>query len=79
MTESIFDPSGPDTEQSGTRNLGPQASNISHMPPEVTDGKAPAVEEIGPDADEQTEEIAAAEADVEQEKSRDRHPGQAAH
>jgi hypothetical protein len=39
MTRSIFDPTGPDTERSGSRNLGPDAANISHMPPDVVDGK----------------------------------------
>ena len=39
MTRSIFDPTGPDTERSGSRNLGPDAANISHMPPDVIDGE----------------------------------------
>jgi hypothetical protein len=39
MTRSIFDPTGPDTEHSGNRNLGPDAANGSHMPPDVTDGQ----------------------------------------
>lgn len=39
MTRSIFDPTGPNTEHSGTRNLGPDAANISHMPSDITDGK----------------------------------------
>lgn len=39
MTESIFDPTGPETEHSGTRNLGPDAASGSHMPPEMTDAK----------------------------------------
>lgn len=38
MTRSIFDPTGPDTERSGSRNLGPDAGNLSHMPSDVTDG-----------------------------------------
>ena len=37
MTRSIFDPTGPNTERSGSRNLGPDAASISHMPPDVTD------------------------------------------
>ena len=69
MTESIFDPSGPDAEHSGTRNLGPDASNISHMPPRATDGKAGAPADSDPDAGPATEEIADAEARVEQEKT----------
>ena len=39
MTRSIFDPDGGETEQSGSTFLGPQADNISHMPPDVVDGK----------------------------------------
>jgi hypothetical protein len=38
MTRSIFDPTGGETEHSGSRNLGPDASEISHMPPGVVDG-----------------------------------------
>ena len=37
--ESIFDPEGNQTEQSGSTFLGPRAENISHLPPDVTDGK----------------------------------------
>ena len=40
MTRSIFDPDGGETERSGNRNLGPDARNISHMPPDVVDGQA---------------------------------------
>ena len=39
MTRSIFDPTGPDTERSGNRNIGPDAANGSRMPPSVTDGE----------------------------------------
>ncbi|HET6250429.1 MAG TPA: hypothetical protein VFE47_22265 [Tepidisphaeraceae bacterium] len=39
MTRSIFDPTGGQTEHSGNRNMGPQADNISHMPPDVVDGE----------------------------------------
>ena len=45
MTRSIFDPTGGETERSGSTHLGPDAANISHMPPDVTDGEA------GDDAD----------------------------
>lgn len=38
MTQSIFDPSSPQVEHSGSRNLGPLADNDSHMPPDVVDG-----------------------------------------
>jgi hypothetical protein len=44
MTRSIFDPEGGQTERSGSRNLGPDAANISHVPPEVTDGEADATD-----------------------------------
>lgn len=39
MTRSIFDPDGGETEHSGDQNMGPRADNISHMPPDVTDGQ----------------------------------------
>ena len=39
MTQSIFDPDGDATEHSGNRNLGPHAGSISHVPPDVVDGK----------------------------------------
>lgn len=42
MTRSIFDPTGPDTEHSGSRNLGPDAEAISHLPPTSADGRASA-------------------------------------
>ena len=38
MTRSIFDPTGGETERSGSRNLGPDAANNSHMPPDIVDG-----------------------------------------
>lgn len=46
MTRSIFDPTGGETERSGSTHLGPHAGNISHMPPAVTDGEVPAGEEV---------------------------------
>jgi hypothetical protein len=39
MTRSIFDPTGSETEHSGSRNLGPDAREISHMPPGFGTGK----------------------------------------
>lgn len=60
MTESIFDPTGPETEHSGTRNLGPEAANNSHMPPDVTDA-AVEPDPNAPDEDAETEGIAQAE------------------
>lgn len=39
MTRSIFDPWGEETEHSGNRYTGPDAAEISQMPPDVTDGK----------------------------------------
>ena len=74
MTRSVFDPTGPDAEHGGTRNLGPDAGNISHMPPDVTDGEvkeqpAPCV----PDESAETEQIAEAEKEADT-RSAD-HPG----
>ena len=65
MTRGIFDPTGPDAEHSGSRNLGPDADNISHMPPDVTDGNSSDDASEAADQDEETEEIAQAEAEVE--------------
>lgn len=45
MTRSIFDPTGGETEHSGSRNMGPAAGNISHLPPNVIDGE-PSAEEL---------------------------------
>jgi len=39
MTRSIFDPEGGETEHSGNQNMGPSADNISHLPPDIADGK----------------------------------------
>ena len=38
MTRSIFDPTGPNTERSGSTFLGPDADNRSHMPESAVDG-----------------------------------------
>ncbi|HWE96067.1 MAG TPA: hypothetical protein VG269_19040 [Tepidisphaeraceae bacterium] len=46
MTRSIFDPTGGETEHSGSRNMGPAADNISHMPPDVVDGEVPTDEAL---------------------------------
>jgi hypothetical protein len=45
MSRSIFDPTGDETERSGSRNLGPDAGNLSHMPPDVVDGEVSEEEE----------------------------------
>jgi hypothetical protein len=37
--ESIFDPGGQQTEHSGSTFMGPRADNISHLPPDVSDGE----------------------------------------
>ena len=39
MTRSIFDPTNPDVERSGSRYLGPDAGDVSHMPSDIVDGK----------------------------------------
>ena len=55
MTRSIFDPTGGETERSGSTHLGPAADNISHMPPDVTDGEAAAADDAAGDADQADE------------------------
>jgi hypothetical protein len=40
MTRSIFDPTGGETEHSGSTHLGPRADNGSRMPPDLVDGEA---------------------------------------
>ena len=37
--ESIFDPEGHQTEHSGSRYMGPRADNLSHLPPDISDGE----------------------------------------
>jgi hypothetical protein len=39
MTRSIFDPEGGRTEHSGSTHMGAEASEISHLPPDVVDGE----------------------------------------
>ena len=66
MTRSIFDPASGETERSGSRNLGPDAANISHVPPDVVDGNVeqqasgasdnPDLEQISDAADDQRRE-----------------------
>jgi hypothetical protein len=50
MTRSIFDPGGGETERSGNQNLGADAGNRSHMPPDVVDGEADAAADAEVDA-----------------------------
>lgn len=61
MTDSIFDPTGPRTEHSGTRNLGPEAGDAARMPPDAIDGKVQP-DANGADEDSDTRQIADAEA-----------------
>ena len=74
MTRSIFDPGGPDVERGGTRNVGPEAENISHMPPDVVDGNV--AESQSGEHDDQTEPIAGEERELERDgkRSRDARP-----
>ena len=58
MTRSIFDPRGGDTERSGSTFRGPDAENISHIPPDVVDGEVTEEEEKEHAEDEQREERA---------------------
>jgi hypothetical protein len=64
MSRSIFDPTGPYTERSGSRNLGPDAGNISHMPPDVVDGEVSEQEVRDADAlrDAEEKNLSAADA-----------------
>ena len=39
MTRGIFDPTGGETERSGSTHLGPEASNASQLPPDIVDGR----------------------------------------
>ena len=65
MTRSIFDPTGGETERSGSTHLGPAADNISHMPPDVTDGEAAADDAGEADrADERPQSLATDSAEV---------------
>ena len=81
MTRSIFDPTGGEAERSGNRNLGPDARNLSHMPPDIVDGEAddadaaadPAadaahanVNEVAVNSDEAAERLAAMQGDDEE-------------
>ena len=65
---SIFDPEGEQTEHSGTRFMGPRADNISHMPPDVVDGK------VSPEEAEDLEELEAANEEVERQRDAKTNP-----
>ena len=66
MTRSIFDPTGGETERSGSTHLGPAAANISHMPPDVVDGEAGADDAAGEDdrTDERAQSLSTDSAEV---------------
>jgi len=68
MTRSIFDPTGGETERSGSLMLGPDAANLSHLPPEVTDGEAEEAEQVdaapGGRADESPQTLATNSAEA---------------
>lgn len=68
MTRSLFDPTGPDAEHGGSRNLGPDAADISHMPPDLTDGESADNESAQADSDQTTDDIAVAKLEAEKEK-----------
>jgi hypothetical protein len=46
MTRSIFDPTGRETEHSGSTFGGEEAGNRSKMPPDAVDGETSAAEAI---------------------------------
>jgi hypothetical protein len=50
MTRGIFDPTGGEAERSGSTHLGPEASNISHLPPDLVDGREDSDEAPAPPA-----------------------------
>jgi hypothetical protein len=39
MSQSVFDPTGPFTERSGSTFLGPHVQDHSQMPPDIVDGE----------------------------------------
>ena len=43
---SIFDPESPEVERNGDRFTGPDAGQISHMPPDVVDGKVEGARDV---------------------------------
>lgn len=57
MTESIFDPTGNETERSGSRYMPPDADQISHMPPDVIDGRVEEEEETAQEAGDQPQDV----------------------
>lgn len=61
MTRSIFDPTSGETEHSGSRNLGADAGEISHMPPGLAEREDDA------NGDDETIDTGLAEADAPQE------------
>ncbi len=64
MTRSIFDPGGGETERSGSAFTPADADQISHMPPDVTDGDVEEEEdEAGATAQEQPGFNAAADVE----------------
>jgi hypothetical protein len=67
----MFDPTGGDVERGGSRNVGPDADNISHMPPDVVDGNVDETEWAKADEDTATQQIAEAEAEREQKRNPD--------
>ncbi len=59
MSRSIFDPTGPNTERSGSTFTGPDASQGSQMPTDVADGVVESPDtKTDPDRSEATEAIA---------------------
>ena len=57
MSRSIFDPTGQETERSGTRFTPPSAADISHLRPEIADGTAE-TDPNTPDTSPELEQIA---------------------
>lgn len=66
MSRSIFDPTGRETEHSGTRFTQPLGADISHLPPDVADGKVE-TDADAPDTSPELQEIAKDEVELEKE------------
>ncbi|HEX4123950.1 MAG TPA: hypothetical protein VHY37_04425 [Tepidisphaeraceae bacterium] len=69
MTRSIFDPSGRETEHSGSRYTPPFAADDSHLPPDIADGKVEN-DPGAPDTSPELKEIAEDEAEVDADQAR---------
>lgn len=66
MTRSIFDPTGRETEHSGSRYTPPLGADDSHLPPDIADGKVetdPGAADTSPELQEIAEDEAKLDSD----------------